>query len=844
MQTRRDFLKFAAMLSGSAAVSGFVPDSIRRAYAIAPEPGSTWQDAEHIVILMQENRSFDHVLGRLRGVRGFNDPRALRLPNGNSVFVQTDKAGESYAPWHLDIHDTRITFMGSVPHSRQSQVDAWNEGRHDAWVDAKRSYNQDYARVPMTMGHYNRDDVPFYYALADAFTVCDQHYCGVMSETTPNRSLFWTGTVRDRQSKDSGAFLHNEQFISGKMTWKTYPERLKDAGISWKFYQNDLWNGGLPEEEDEWLGNYGDNPLEYFAAYSVQVYPAFQKQQEIWIARFTGQVKQLETALAKTTDPNRASQLKMYIAYLKRSVKAARDSLAEGRQASYEKLTPQQKDLYHAAFVTNADDPDYHTLETLSYTEDGKERSMNAPKGDVFFQFRKDVNEGKLPTVSWLTAPQNFSDHPSAPWYGAWYVSELMDILTSNPDVWKKTIFVLSYDENDGYFDHAPSFVAADPKRPWTGGASDGIDTGLEYTYKADEIKLGVAEQQARTGPIGLGFRVPMIIASPWTRGGWVNSQLFDHSSTLQFLEQFVESKFGKSVRETNISPWRRAISGDLTSVFRPYDPAEPTLNFLDRDKFVVGIQKSKYKKVPTNYKALDADEIAQINRLGVGSSLVPKQEPGVRPACALPYELYAQAALDPDENAIMVHLRAGTRIHGKHASGAPFNVYLRNLKPGTEGEVNGMRAATYAVRAGDSLTQSFPLTLFENAQYEIDVHGPNGFFRTFRGGRDTPPLNVQITYEKRAGQYTGNLVLHLKNTGKQAFDTKIKDNAYGSSPVTQRVAAGQTHKLQLPVVQTHLWYDFSVNIAGMDAESRFAGHVETGRHSISDPFMGALGKS
>ena len=186
------------------------------------------------------------------------------------------------------------------------------------------------------------------------------------------------------------------------------------------------------------------------------------------------------------------------------------------------------------------------------------------------------MNEGKLPAISWLTAPERFSDHPSSPWYGAWYISEVMDILTRNPEVWKKTIFILTYDENDGYFDHAPSFAAADPKRPETGGASAGIDTGLEYTYKEDELRQGVAEKEARSGPIGMGFRVPMIIASPWSRGGWVNSQLFDHTSTLMFLERFVESKFGKTVREENISAWRRAISGDLTSVFRPYDPKEP----------------------------------------------------------------------------------------------------------------------------------------------------------------------------------------------------------------------------------------------------------------------------
>jgi phospholipase C len=129
----RDFLKIATMLSGTVGASGFVPDSIQRAFAIEPAPGSTYADADHIVILMQENRSFDHALGTLQGVRGFDDPRAIRTANGNSVFVQTDASGRSYASWRLDMRDTRIAWMGSVPHSRNSQVDAWNNGGHDGW---------------------------------------------------------------------------------------------------------------------------------------------------------------------------------------------------------------------------------------------------------------------------------------------------------------------------------------------------------------------------------------------------------------------------------------------------------------------------------------------------------------------------------------------------------------------------------------------------------------------------------------------------------------------------------------------------------------------------------------
>jgi len=136
MQTRRDFLKIATAIAAGAGISGVFPESIERAFAIDPAPGSSYLDAEHVVILMQENRSFDHMLGALQGVRGFNDPRAATLPNGNPVWLQTNAAGETYAPFRLDIHNTDSTWTGSLPHSRESQVDAWNNGDCDRWLDA------------------------------------------------------------------------------------------------------------------------------------------------------------------------------------------------------------------------------------------------------------------------------------------------------------------------------------------------------------------------------------------------------------------------------------------------------------------------------------------------------------------------------------------------------------------------------------------------------------------------------------------------------------------------------------------------------------------------------------
>src|SRR6202522_4032550 len=673
MQTRRNFLKLAAMLSGAAGASSFIPESIQRAYAIEPESGSTYLDAEHIVILMQENRSFDHALGSLQGVRGFNDPRALQLANGNSVFVQTDASGNSYAPWRLDMRDTRATWMGSIPHSRNSQVDAWNQGRHDGWLDAKRSSHPEYAPLPLTMGHYTREDLPFYYALADAFTVCDQHYCSVMTSTTPNRSTFWTGTVREEQRADSRVYMRNDEIERGGMTWKTYPERLHAAGINWKLYQNELTNSGLEGDQDAWLGNFGCNLLENCAAYNVEAYRGFALAAQHDIAALDRQIVKLQGESWIQQDPEKLAHLRTRIELDKSLVTKLQAALKSCGEKRYSHLTDAQRRLHGAAFVTNAGHADYRALVSLAFEEKSEQQTMMVPKGDIFYQFRKDVQEGKLPAISWLSAPEKFSDHPTSPWYGAWYVSEVMDILTSNPDVWKKTIFILTYDENDGYFDHAPSFVAADPKRAETGGASAGIDTGLEYSYKEDELRQGVAENEARSGPMGMGFRVPMIIASPWSRGGWVNSQLFDHTSTLMFLESFVESKLGKTVREENISAWRRTISGDLTSAFRPYDPKEPDLDFLVRDKFVVSIEKARFKEPPSNYRKLTAEQIEQINSAPAHSGIISHQEEAVRPACAIPYELYADGNLTQDGAHYELHLSAGNRVYGEKSAGAPF---------------------------------------------------------------------------------------------------------------------------------------------------------------------------
>src|ERR1700743_479796 len=196
MDSRREFLKKSALRSGPA-TSGPLPSVIQKALAIDPTPGSTFYDAEHVVFLMQENRSFDHIFGSLRGVRGLSDPRAIRLPNGLPVYLQTDKQGNTFAPFRLNTQDSKAAWMGSLPHGWSDQTDARNDGKYDRWLEVKQARKKDYAGMPLTLGFGNRADFPFYYSLADAFTVCDQHFCSSITGTHPNRNYWMTGSIRE-----------------------------------------------------------------------------------------------------------------------------------------------------------------------------------------------------------------------------------------------------------------------------------------------------------------------------------------------------------------------------------------------------------------------------------------------------------------------------------------------------------------------------------------------------------------------------------------------------------------------------------------------------------------------
>lgn len=823
MESRREFIKQASLLAGMTALSSVLPASIQRALAINAPVGSTYLDAEHIVFLMQENRSFDHCFGTLKGVRGFNDPRALRQPNGLPVWIQTDKDQNTFSPFRLDIENTKMTWMGSLPHGWRDMVAARNNGKMNTWLDAKRPGNRDYKQMPLTLGYYERKDLPFYYAFADAFTICDQHFCSSLTGTSANRSYFWSGTVREEpHDPESTAHVENGQINYKNVGWKTYPERLEEAGITWRVYQNELSVPiGFDDDHEDWLANFTNNNLEFHKQYGVAFHPHRRSYR-------TRRLAELET-LIKDANLDEATRKK-----LATENENLRLEDALYTKERYESLSEHEKNIHKKAFTTNTGDPHYHELEEVTYTDASGEHRVKVPKGDVLHQFRKDVDEGKLPTVSWLVAPGNFSDHPTFPWYGAWYVSEVLNILTKNPEVWKKTIFILNYDENDGYFDHVPPFVPPLTGRPETGAAASGIDTGDEYVTNAQEKIRSKNPEATLESPIGLGFRVPMVIASPWTKGGWVSSEVFDLTSPLQFLEHFLEKKTGKRVIETNLSSWRRLICGNLTSAFREIQEHEPpALTAVNRNEEVVRIHASRNKALPGNFVSWSAAQLDAFRNGALDAKqLLPQQEPGVKPACPLPYDLRVNGFVNLEQQ-FVIRFEVERRLDVDKTLGAPVYVVSR-VPYGTDEEPG--RTWNFAVREDEKLHYYWPISDFKDGLYHLEVYGPNGFYREFKGSAQQTAA-IFVSKEPKYDHVLKLVMEHGKSPKEQFTKTDLRK-------VQQKfdVKFNSGNELLFDYGITNGWYDFEIR-SNLDPNyyQRYAGHLESGKPSITDPMMGGL---
>ncbi|QGW81044.1 phosphocholine-specific phospholipase C [Variovorax paradoxus] len=743
MNSRRRFLTGAATTGAAAlAVSAF-PPSIRRALAIpANNKTGTIQDVEHIVILMQENRSFDHYFGTLMGVRGFGDRFTIPLPKGLNVWQQTDASGKLVLPYHLDSRKGNAQRDGGTPHDWADSQNAWDGGRMYQWPRYKTS---------KAMGYHKEAEIPFQFALANAFTLCDAYHCSMHTGTDANRAFHLTGT--NGATAAGTAFVTNEwDWVDGRpesvntgYTWKTYAERLEEAGVRWISYQN------MP---DEW----GDNMLGAFRQF---------RQANLDSGFPVSSGGKPNTPYANTGQP-----------------------------------------LPYRAYDRATDDAKSPLYKGVANTLPG-----TRPE-DYLDAFRRDVREGKLPQVCWMNAPSIYCEHPgpSSPVQGAWFLQEVLDALTAVPEVWSKTVLLVNFDENDGYFDHVPSPSAPSPVGDGAfAGKTTLPDADLAPEYFTQAAPPGSTKQPAPDGRVyGPGPRVPMYVISPWSRGGWVNSQAFDHTSVIRFIE----ARFG--VKEPNIGAFRRTVCGDLTSAFNFANPNDEPLPTL----------AGRSTRDQADQLRLSQEALGQVP-LPIDPQL-PRQPTGTRPSRAVPYELHVSARADAVAGTVQL-LFSNT---GK--AGAVFHVYDKlNL---------GRLPRRYTVEAGKTLDDTWNAAVDNSGFYDLWVLGPNGFHRHFKGNLDalrTSGANpeVRVCYDIA----NGNVYLDMRNGGTKSCKFTVSAKAYrNDGPWIATVDGGAAAEQHWELATSGQWYDFAVTC---DADPgylrRFAGRVETGKHTVSDPAMG-----
>ncbi|WP_214321684.1 phosphocholine-specific phospholipase C [Nonomuraea sediminis] len=647
-----------------------LPPSVHEALA-KPMPEGGLAAIKHVVFLMQENRSFDHYFGTLRGVRGFADRNAITLRHGGSVFEQPSGGGP-VRPFPLR-EAARLAgrdpqWLDSLPHSWTDGQVAVAGGWHDGWITAKG---------PATMTYLDRRDVPLQYELADTFTICDQYFCSVIGSTSPNRNYHFSGHSgfepgSDRRAVDNDAYEADHPGY----TWSNAGEILQAAGHSWRVYQ----------ERD----NFTDNNLEYFARF-----------RDLAMKVLPGGFTSMESFYA-AADPDLLSQL------------------AENVAA----LPPEDRQLYDRAL-------------------------HRVPAGTLAAAFRADVEAGTLPQVSYVVAAAADCDHPneSSPVQSARLVHDILDALASTPEVWNSTVLFLTYDENDGQFDHVPPPLPPDDR--------------TEEFYDGH--------------PIGLGMRVPMIVVSPWSAGGYVCSQTFDHTSTARFLETWL------GVRFPDISPWRRQISGDLTGAFDFSTAAAPQ-------------RLTPPGPVPPfTGRWLPA---------ALTSPGLPLVEEGVRPARALPYQLDGWAVAR-DGTLSVTAVNSGTE--SAHLALYP---YAGEFARPWHADVLGTTSRDIAIRG----------------RYDLVLTGPNGFRREFAGSASGP--SVEITH--RVETEPRRIVVRLANPGASAVTLQV-------GGLTVRLEPGASREVPVSCENTHGWYELRITSPADKAFRRvLAGHIENGLPSVS----------
>ncbi|WP_179958135.1 phosphocholine-specific phospholipase C [Chitinimonas arctica] len=704
--SRRGFIAAGAM--GLASAPGF-SQVIARALATPASQGSGGLgDVEHIIFLMQENRSFDHYFGSLAGVRGFNDPRAIRLPSGKPVWYQPN--GNAHVlPYHFDVRNTNALTIG-LDHSWKGSEAQWKDW--NSWVPRKSV---------RSMGFFNRADLPFYYALADAFTVCDAYHCSIFGPTDPNRLYALSGHangvltgLQDQRlyNVNAGTYnadIGNDNPAAKGLEWRSYAEILEANDISWKVYQ-------------EW-DNYGDNYLQYFKNFRVD--------------------------------------------------------------ANGQRLPPSA--------------PLYRRGRAMAPGSTGANAAGTSGQW-LIDEFAADVRADRLPRVSWICAPTEYCEHPShTPNAGEHFAARLLSALVDNPAVWSKTALIITYDENDGFFDHMPPVMA-----PLS--ADRGRSTLPNGT---------VGEIYNNAEPIGLGPRVPTLVISPWSKGGRVNSQLFDHTSLIRFMEEWLVKGKGLSREKVHcghISPWRRAVCGDLTSAFNFADP---------NGGWPANVPRSAgYFK---NWGSRDA--------LPPAVQSMPRQEAvgGSQPrsACPMPYRLKVDGAAPGEAR------KYGLSFANTGTVAASYIVYsaLRSDGPWH-----------YSVEAGKRI--DLETWNWSGSHYHLNVLGPNGFGREFGGSVAGLARKAEVRVEEDIAARCLRLV--FSNEGSQPCRFKLTELAYGDTSVRQiEVPAGQSRIVLKPVTTSYGWYDLGVTLEEDEGYwRRLAGHLEGAGLNYTDPVLNGLAQS
>jgi len=464
----------AAVLSRASLVEALTAPS-------GPCPPSSLNNIDHVIILIQENRSFDSYFGRYKGVRGFDDRSAA---GGVGAFAQSYRPPSTptgipnpMLPFRMDTSVSIPPHQGQctndIEHQWAGAHDSWNHGANDNWMNSHLATERDARQAAVTMAYYERADLPFYYTLADHFTVCDNYHCSVIGGTDQNRLYSMTGTI-DPDGWDGGCTFFDTKLgtiqnpgadLGAAGRWVPYPEVLTRASVSWKVY-------GTAD------GQAGDNVLRYF--------PQFRP--------------------------------------------------AGGNPA-----------LIAPAFGSNAFPAD----------------------------FAADCQAGTLPAVSWLLASILDTEHAPDPIeWGESIVHTVLSALTTS-GAWSRSALFLTYDENGGFFDHL-----APPTAPHGTPGEYMNEAALTPSARREATTVGGVDTTDQ--PIGLGYRVPALVISPFSRnpdpsgGPLVCSDTFDHTSLLRFVETWTAARGrpapipdrNPASRAPGLSAWRRGSVGDLTTAF------------------------------------------------------------------------------------------------------------------------------------------------------------------------------------------------------------------------------------------------------------------------------------